>query len=277
MDLARKARAIEPGTDTSPWSGHEHVLGYGALELPFSTGHLLGLRVWPQSDFTPWVSVWHRTPEGEWSIFSDGPSTETTCPRYWGPALDRAELATIEVVWTGPNELRIEMDEPAVEWTMSMRAPAFLRALNAVNASLPLSTWRPAPLLRLREWISRRVLGMGAIRLSFRAASGHEVTIMPQEIYYVDDATATVEGQDLGDLVRLETNPTIGGVPTPARPVFVFGQAHMGILDVAEYRRARERVTSRPGEPAGDGSSVDDDSSGGSAPEAADARRREVA
>lgn len=248
MNLARKANAIEPGTDTSPWPDHEHVRGYGALELPFSSGHLLGLRVWPRTDFTPWVSVWHRTPGGEWSIFNDGPSTETTCPRYWGPTLERAELANVDVAWTGPNDLRIEVDEPAVAWTMSMRAPLYLRALNAVNASLPLSTWKPAPLLRLRESISKHVLGMGRINLSFTAASGHEATIMPQEVYYVEDASATFDGEDLGELVRLETNPTIGGVPTPARPVFVFGQAHMRILDDEEYRRARDRLDARSGE-----------------------------
>ena len=253
MNLARKAGAIEPGTTTSRWPNHEHVFGYGALELPFSSGHLLGLRVWPRTDFTPWVSVWHRTPGGGWSIFNDGPSTDTTCPRYWHPILERAELASIDVDWTGPNELRIEMDEPPLEWTMSMRAPSLLRALNAVNAALPLWTWRPAPLLRLREWISKRLLGMGDVSLSFRSASGHEVTIMPQEVYFVDDASATFDGDDFGEPVRLETNPTIGGVPTPARPVFVFGQAHMRITDPEEYRRTRERVVGRSREPVGTG------------------------
>lgn len=251
MNLARKANAIEPGTDTSPWPDHEHVFGYGALELPFSSGHLLGLRVWPRTDFTPWVSVWHRTPRGEWSIFNDGPSTETTCPRYWHPILERAELASIDIDWTGPNELQIEMDEPPLEWTMSMRAPSFLRALNAANAALPLWTWRPAPLLRLREWISKRLLGMGDVSLSFTSASGHEATIMPQEVYFVDHTSATFDGDNLGELVRLKTNPTIGDVPTPTRPVFVFGQAHMEIADPEEYRRTRERVVGPSGAPVG--------------------------
>lgn len=242
MNLRRKANAIEAGSRTSPWPDHEHARGYGALELPFSSGHILGLRVWPQSDFTPWVSVWHRTPEGEWSIFNDGPSLETTCPRYWHPILQRSALADIDVTWIGANELRVEMDEPRLEWTMSMRAPLSLRALNAVNASLPLWSWRPGPLLELREWISKRLLGLGDVRLSFTSASGHEAVIMPQEIYYVDTSEAVLDGHDIGQPVRLETNPTIGDVPTPARPVFVFGQAHMQITDIEEYRRQREHV-----------------------------------
>ena len=245
MNLATKATAIESRIDTSPWPDHEHVRGYAVLELPFSSGHLLGLRVWPQSDFAPWASVWHRTPEGEWSMFNDGPSLRTTCPRYWNPVLRRAELADIDVTWTGSNELRVEMDEPRLEWTLSMTAPPLLRGLNAVSVALPLRSWKPAPLLRLREWMAKRFLGMGDITLSFTSPTGHEAVIMPEEIFFVDTAEATLEGRSLGEPVRLERNPTIGGVPTPARPIFTLGQAHMRITDPEEYRQAREHVRER--------------------------------
>ena len=242
MNLASKATAIETRSGTSPWPDHEHVRGYAVLELPFSSGHLLGLRVWPQSDFGPWVSVWHRTPGGEWSMFNDGPSLETTCPRYWKPVLQQARLASIDVTWTGSNELRVEMDEPELAWTMSMTATPLLRGLNAVNASLPLWSWKPASLRRMREWIANRLLGMGDIRLSFATASGHETAIMPQEIFFIDATEAVLDGRSLGEPVRLDTNPTIGGVPTPARPIFTLGQAHMRITDFEEYHRTRERV-----------------------------------
>lgn len=242
MDLARRAAAIEPRTVTSPWPDHEHVRGYAVLELPFSSGHLLGLRVWPQTDFTPWVSVWHRTPGGAWSMYNDGPSIETTCPRYWRPTLERAELADVDVTWTGPNELRVEMAEPELEWTMSMTAPLTLRGLNAVSAALPLWTWKPAPLRHLRERVANHLLGMGDVRLSFTSPSGHQAVLMPEELFFVDESTAVLEGEQLGDPVHLKENPTIGGVPTPARPVFAFGQAHMRITDPEEYRRIRERL-----------------------------------
>ena len=114
--------------------------------------------------------------------------------------------------------------------------------LNAVNASLPLWSWKPTPLLRPRKWISKRLLGMGDITLSFTAASGHEAVIMPQEVFYVDTSEAMLDGRSLGELVQLDTNPTIGGVPTPARPIFTFGQAHMRITDPEEYQRTRNRI-----------------------------------
>lgn len=266
MSLAARATDIPVRITTSPWAGHEHSRGYAVMELPFSSGHLLGLRVWPQTDFRPWVSVWHRTPDGEWEMYNDGALLEATCPRYWGPELSRAELADIDVTWTGPTDLRVEMAEPRLEWTMSMRESRLLRVLNAVSRSLPLWTWRHRPLLRPREWIAKHLLGMGDIQLSVRTASGHEGTIMPEEIYFIDESEAVFDGESLGDPVRLETNPYIGEVPTPTRPVFVMGQAHLGTRDPEEYRQMRERL----GDEAPDSSF--DVSLAGSMADAADTR-----
>lgn len=242
MNLSRKASALAPRTGTSPWADHEYGRGYAVLMLPFSSGHQLGLRVFPENDFAPYVSVWHRPPEGAWSIYVDGPSLSTACPRYWGPALDSAALATIDVTWTGPTDLRVEVDEPDLVWTMSLDASAPLRALNGMNAALPLWTWKPGPLLALREWVARRYLGMGAIRLSFTTASGHEAVLLAQENYVVDESAAVLDGDALGDPVRLAENPTIGEVPLPRTPSFIFGQAQAEIADRAEYERTRASV-----------------------------------
>lgn len=250
MNLADRAGAIEPRTGPLPWPDHEYSRGYAVMVLPFSSGHLLGLRVFPQNSFGPYASVWHRPPDGEWSIYNDGASVDTTCPRYWGPVLDRVELAGVDAAWTGPNELRVEMDEPRLEWTMSMRATPLLRLANAAGASLPDWTWRPGPLLRLREWAAGRLLGMGSVRFSFTTPSGHPTVIAPEEVFVVGASEATLAGRPLGDPVRLAENPTIGGVPLPTLPTFVFGWARMEITDPEEHRRTRSRVR---GSPPGDG------------------------
>lgn len=240
--LADELQRIEPRVVTSPWPDHEHYRGYAVMVLPFSSGHLLGLRVFPENDFAPYKSVWHRTPEGDWSIYNDGPSLDTTCPRWWGPALRHADLTSIELTWTGPNDLRVEMEAPRLMWTMSMTASPLLRPLNAVSAALPLWTWKPAPLLRIREWMAKELLGMGDLRFSFVTPSGQNAVIMPEQIFFIDASEAVWEGRDLGDPVRLTTNPTIGGVPLPSRPAFVIGQAYARIKDRKEYRRTREEI-----------------------------------
>lgn len=93
MQLASEIEQIEPRFAPSPWPGHEHVRGLAVMAPPLSSGHVLGLRVWPENDFAPHVSVWHRAPWGNWSMFSDGPLLEATCQRYWGSAVRESRLA----------------------------------------------------------------------------------------------------------------------------------------------------------------------------------------
>ena len=43
------------------------------MGLPFASGHVLALRVWPEVSFAdPYLAVWHRAPAGRWTIWSDG-------------------------------------------------------------------------------------------------------------------------------------------------------------------------------------------------------------
>ena len=229
--LAGRATAIEQRTEESPWADHEYVRGYGVLVLPFSAGDLLALRVAPQNPFAPYASVWHRSRGGEWSIFVDGPALETACPRYWGPVTRRTALASIEVTWTGPSTLRVAMDDPALEWTMTVATTPTRRLASALNAALPLWTWRRGPLLRAKEWLARRLLGVGDVQFGFTTPSDHDAVLVPEEEYVVDASEAVLEGRSLGEPVRLEANPTIGDVPLPTRPSFVIAQAHLGIAD----------------------------------------------
>jgi hypothetical protein len=201
------------------------------MVLPFSSGHLLALRVSPQNPFAPYVSVWHRPPEGEWSIYVDGPSLETACPRYWGPVTRQTGLTEIDVEWTGPDELRVEVDEPRLAWTMTVSAPLHRRVLFAADATFPLWTWRRGPLLRLREWMTRRLLDIGDVRFSFTTPSGHDTVFVPEEEYAITESEAVLDGRSLGEPVRLDENPTIGDVPLPTRPSFVVGQVHLRIDD----------------------------------------------
>lgn len=78
----------------------------------------------------------------------------------------------------------------------------------------------------------------------FTSPIGHDATIMPVEIFFIDTADAAFDGRSVGVPVHVDTNPTIGGVPTPARPIFTLGQAHMRITNPEEYHQARERVLS---------------------------------
>jgi hypothetical protein len=129
------------------------------------------------------------------------------------------------------------MDEPQLDWTLTARSSAMLDGLNAISRRLPVSTWRVASLVRARELIARS-LGLGRLRLHGAMPSGHVGTMMPGQMYFVDDSQAVLDGEDLGRPVRFAENPVIGDVPMPARGVFAIGGGAFRIRDQAEYAAA---------------------------------------
>ena len=241
INLASTLAELPPVYGQAPWPGYEHVKGWGVFGLPFDSGHVLALRVFPESDFGPYRTVWHRDPSGQWSIYVDGPRLDTACPRYYGAACASADFATIDLSWTGRATLHITMDPPVLDWTLTARETRTLRVLNAASARMPLATWRPSSLIRGRERLAQ-LLGMGRLQLAGTMPSGHVGVLMPQRMYLVDEARASLDGVDLGQPVHVEPNPTIGGVPLAARGVLAIGQAMWRILDAAEHQRTAEQV-----------------------------------
>jgi len=116
------------------------------------------------------------------------------------------------------------MASPSPEWTLTASSTRLLDVLNSISGALPLATWRPHSLVRARERLAR-ALGMGHLEMSGVMPSGHTGTLMPQQMYVVDDSRATLDGVDLGLPVHLPDHPRIGEVPLPARGVLAIGQA----------------------------------------------------
>lgn len=234
--LATRLSSLPDRVGEAPWPGHEYVRGWGVMGLPFDSGHVLALRVFPQGSFSPYRTVWHRSPTGDWSIYVDGPSADVACPRYYGAACSRIAHASIRLSWTGPRSLHVSVDDPSLEWELTAARSLRLGLLNPISAALPLWTWRPPSLLRARERLAQ-ALGMGELSLSGVMPSGHVGVLMPQRMHFVDEASATLQGVDLGSPTRAEVNPTIGSVPLPARGVLAIGQAMWPIRDQEEYDR----------------------------------------
>ncbi len=242
LDLRHRLGDLPAVRGQAPWPGYEHVKGWGVFGLPFDTGHVLALRVFPENDFGPYRTLWHRDPGGHWSIYVDGPRLDTACPRYYGPACDHTGHGRLDLEWVGPATLRVRLDSPVLDWRFTAVETPLLRFLNSVNGTLPLSTWRSPTMLHIRERLAR-TLGIGRLQLAGVMPSGHTGILMPQRMYLIDDAAATLDGTDLGRPARLGENPTIGDVPLPARGVLAIGQAVWEIRDPQEYARTRSQTS----------------------------------
>lgn len=235
LDLAHRLADQPFVREGSPWKGHEHNAGYAVMAQPMSSGHVLGLRVFPRTDFGGYESVWIRTPDGAWSQLVDHAPPEHGCPRVWGPALAHADRARIDVSWTGPATLRVQMDQPALEWNLELGRTPELAVLNALHARMPTATWRARPLVRLRERVAHR-LGLGAVAMAGRAPTGAKVVALLRRMYWVTDSRAVLDGTDLGGPIVLDECPTIGGWPLPRRGVFAIGAAQVSRVPADRIR-----------------------------------------
>lgn len=249
IDVEAIVERIRPRARRSPLPGHERIHGWGIMAHPFDSGHVLALRVASQNDFAPYTSVWHRSPEGAWSIYVDGPRLDIACPRYWGAATEHAHLTDVSVEWIGPAELAVDVADPDLRWIASMDAGLVVRGANGLTSRLPESVLRSGPVIRLTELVADRLFGLGDVTLSTPVPNGQDATVLTRRLFPIMDGSATLDGEDLGNSTTLAETPTFGEARLPARPVFVVGGAYATILDDDEYERTIEEVHrgQRPG------------------------------
>jgi hypothetical protein len=123
------------------------------------------------------------------------------------------------------------MDRRCLEWTVTaLQTPAF-RVMNALSPRMPLRTWQSPRLVRTREQLAHRFLGLGDILLSGPMPSGHQGTLMPERMYIIGQATAVLDGVDLGHAARVKSNPMIGALPLLAPGVLAVGRGTWQILE----------------------------------------------
>jgi hypothetical protein len=216
------------------------------MDFPFDSGHVLALRVSPQNDFAPFTSVWHRSPDGAWSIYVDGPRLDTACPRYWGAATEHVELTEISVEWTGPMDLVVEMADPQLRWIVSMNAGLVVRAANAMSRSLPEPVLRSRPAIRFVEWMSDFLFDLGDITLATPVPNGQDAVVLTRRLFPIVDGSARLDGDDLGKPATESVNPTFGEVCLPARPIFTIGRAYLTIVDDDEYEKSVAELRQEP-------------------------------
>lgn len=241
-NLKKELEFLLPQVRESSWSGYEFVKGYGIFGLPLSSGHTLALRVFPVNNFAPYVTIWHQTPDGKWTIYYDAVRADVACPRYYGNAAHQISAAKINLKWLSSSELLIQMEEPKLEWTIKMYEPFHLHLINAVSKRMPLWTWKPSALLKFREWMAF-LLGAGKIKLKGYMPSGHLGILMPQRMYFIRETEIRLNGADLGHELPVYPNPKIGDVPLPARGIFAIGEAYWEIINFGEYYQTKKQIS----------------------------------
>jgi hypothetical protein len=226
---------LPPGDD-------ERFVGFGIMGLPFANGHYLAMRQIPATTFAPpYVSVWHRDPSCNWTFYATTPGQQS-CARYFSSATPNdAVQCDIDVVWTGPQSVRIDI--PGVlHWTIDLESTRATRLMSKISDRLSEQTWTNPVMLRRLGRVARRTLDVGEVRLTGRAPNGQCYSMAPKQVWLVADSRAVLNGRDLGPCGPLLRQARLGDFRMPQRGIGMVGSGHFETFDPQRHRSAARDV-----------------------------------
>lgn len=231
--LAERDRKLPRGDD-------ERFAGYGVFGVGFESGDLLAMRRFPAASVGPgYSSVWHRDPQGKWTILSDV-APEQGCARYFGSELESAPRARIDVTWTGPRAFTVSV-EGTLQWDLTLRPTLATRMLNGMGRMMPDALWRNPGVLGVMARMAGPMLGAGRLTLTGRTPNGQGFVANPLHVWRVAQSRARWEGRDLGRVVALDAQPALGGFRIPSAPLFSVGRTFFDAYDAGAHSRATTR------------------------------------
>lgn len=225
MDPREAIRDIEQ-TASLPSGRGDRFAGYSVPALPFRSGHVLALRRFPASSLGPaYTSVWHRTPSGVWTFYSNV-APEQGCGRYFDREVEHHVVAPIRIEWSTARQLRVVVEgRHPIAWYLTLRETPASRAMNAVARWLPENWWRNAVALRLMSGAARLALATGPVNLTGRTPNGQRFVSNPRHVWMVKASRAFIDGADAGEIGPLAETAQLGDFRVPRRGVFAIGRA----------------------------------------------------
>jgi hypothetical protein len=228
-----------------PRAGRERFTGFAVMGLPFTSGHVLGLRSWVSSSIgPPYTSVWHRDPDGGWSFWSTA-APSVSCTRYTGELSDDTRRSAIEVEWSAPDRMVVRSTDPALEWHLIFGTTTANRALSAVARSLPRAVLGRDAVLRAMGPVAGRMLGVGHLAMTGRMPNGQRFRLVPSHVWRVAGSTVRLEGHDLGAPAPFREQATIGDFRIPQRGLLAVGTAEFDSFDASRHSAAVVRPPSQ--------------------------------
>jgi len=204
--------------------GRDEVTGFAIVGQPFASGDLLCLRRFPASTFGPgYVSVWHRAPSGQWTIYTSV-AAELSCPRFVGAAASRVVDETpITVNWTGPSDISVQVPSANLQWSTRVTSTLVTRLMNIMMSAMPAVLFRNNAVLSIMSLMSTAMLSAGRFRLRGHMPNRQWFQAGPRLVWVVAEAHATIEGRDLGPAAPLAAQVMLGEVPLPQRGILMSG------------------------------------------------------
>lgn len=218
-----------------PDGDDERFAGYGVMGMPFASGHYLALRDMLASSIGPaYRAIWHRDPEGRWTMHTTG-APELTCPRYFGSAARAIRVPRIDVTWRDDHTLDVALGDE-LDWRIELESTPATRMMTAMGGAMPEAAWNSNPVLTAMGPMARGVLRIGRVRLRGATPNGPWFKAAPRKVWRAG-GRASLRGSDLGAPAPLAAQTGLGDFWLPQRGLFFVGGAR---FTTATDQRARE-------------------------------------
>jgi len=206
----------------APW---ERFRGYGVVASPFLSGHVLAFRRMTASSLGPaYTSVWHREPDGFWTMIVDV-DPALSCPRFFSSAMYRVTQEEIELNWNGPRQLSVRVRAMGLQWGVRLVSDLVTRGMSWVGSLLPGPVWKNPGFRSAAGQLGGRALRVGKVSLSGLAPNGQRFMALPRALYRIEATAAVFRGMDLGPTGPLEEQTRLGDFWIPNAGLFAVGEA----------------------------------------------------
>jgi hypothetical protein len=229
IDHLEKYKSLPKGLE-------ERFNGYGVMGLPFTTGHILGMRRFPVSSLgESYTSVWHRDPEGRWTFYQNV-SPKKSCTRYFGSMVSRAELAEIDISWTADLDFSMTVEgSRRLQWQVSLGHTLGTWVLSGIGSILPGVLWKNPTVLRSMGKLASLALGAGRVNLVGRSPNGQTFIANPRRIWTIVASRAVLDGCDLGSIGEHPFQVKLGDFWIP-NGLFAIGSVFMETFDPSRHK-----------------------------------------
>lgn len=198
--------------------------------IGFESGHVIWLFRFEATPTPvgPYTEIWIESPDGEVTLYADPDEAVEYVTAYH--EFDRVEPADVD--WRQFDHERIDVamaggDGATLTLRASLAATVRTRVMDVLGAVAPDALLRHPAGGTVSSALFNSLMQPGGTKLLGRTETGRRYRGDADRLLTVERATATLDGSDLGDIVRSPSSRAFGDVRTAVEPYVVFGRLHL--------------------------------------------------
>jgi hypothetical protein len=208
--------------------------GFLTPGLYFSTGYCLCLLNFDSTptDVGSYFEIWLITPEDKRILYID----PEAAGRIVGTFHDFHEIVASNITskWTNAGTLHVDMnamDETTLDLHVQLGSSLGARILNTIIRITPRALMLTSPMIAVSEISLNLLLGLGVLKIAGKTETGKGYLNEADKLAVVKEASALLNGSDLGELACPPKPILFGDVKVPDRAFFSFGTLHLEYTD----------------------------------------------